>query len=84
MSVLFERDTTIGRMGATVVKGAVATTGVFYACQFIADTTPTVFTIGNSTGNFADTIVYKAGTVVYGAITAITPDAAGVVILYKE
>jgi hypothetical protein len=61
MSVLFERDTAIGRMGA-----------------------PTVFTIGNSTGNFADAIEYKAGTVVYGAITAITPDAAGVVILYKE
>ena len=78
---IFIDDSAIGAQGSKIVTGAVATTGSFYAAQFITDCTPTVFTLADGSGTYS-AIAYKAGTIVYGDITAITPAAGETVILY--
>ena len=83
MGKIFLQDSAIGAQGSKIVTGATATTGSFYAAQFITDCTPTVFTIADGTGTYS-AITYKAGTVVYGDITAITPAAGETVILYLK
>lgn len=83
MGKIFLEDSAIGAQGSKIVTGATATTGSFYAAQFITDCTPSVFTIADGTGTYS-AILYKAGTVVYGDITAITPAAGETVILYLK
>jgi hypothetical protein len=81
----FIDDTSIGAMGCKVVTGTAAetaTSGTYYAVQFITDCTPTAFTIENGDGTFSG-ILYTAGTVVYGDVTAITAGAGETYILYK-
>ena len=63
------------------VVTATAWTGTAFAVTFITETTPTVFTISNTTGTLS-ALTYPAGLTLYGPITAITPSAGESVILY--
>lgn len=56
-------------------------TGNAFAVTFITPTTPSAFTIGNTTGT-ASGIAYPAGLTLYGPITAITPAAGEIVWVY--
>lgn len=83
MGRLLLEDTAIGNQGCVIQTGATAVTGDFYAVQFITDCTPTTFTVGNGTGTFTS-VTYKAGTVVYGDITAVRVGASETFIAYKK
>ena len=72
-----------GQGGFKMVTGTADQTdikGMYYAVQFITDSTTTQFSIDNSTTQNA---TFKAGTVVYGNITRIKCSAGNVYILYK-
>lgn len=83
MGKLFIEDTAIGRMGSVITTGTGATTGSFYAVQFITDCTPTTFTVADGTGTYTG-VTYKAGTIVYGDITAVTVGSGETFIAYKK
>jgi hypothetical protein len=83
MARLLLEDSAIGGMGSVITTGATATTGSFYAIQFITDCTPTTFTVADGTGTYTG-VTYTAGTVVYGDITAITVAAGETFIAYKK
>lgn len=71
--------------GFLQVTGTAATTadpGTYWAVQFITDCTLTTFTVTNSTTVAG--VIYKAGTIVYGDITAITAGASETYNLYKN
>ena len=73
-----------GSNGCVMVTGNAATTapsGTYYAVQFIANCTPTTLTITNSTTVVG--VPHKAGTIIYGDITAITGAATDTYLLYK-
>ena len=74
-----------GSNGCLMVTGNANTTapsGVYYAVQFITDCTPTTLTITNSTT--VTGVKHKAGTVIYGDITAITCGSSETYLLYKN
>jgi|14_taG_2_1085336.scaffolds.fasta_scaffold00097_17 hypothetical protein len=62
--------------------GVTASSGTYYAVQFVTDCTPSTFTAGNSTTVTGS--IYPAGMVIYGDITAITCSEDEVYILYKN
>lgn len=70
-----------GGVSREVVTNA-AWTGSAFAVTFITETTPTTFTMNDTTGTLSS-LVYPAGLTLYGDITAITPGAGETVILYK-
>tara|TARA_R100000654_G_scaffold25521_1_gene49023 strand:- start:108 stop:401 length:294 start_codon:yes stop_codon:yes gene_type:complete len=74
----------LGVHGVVMVTGTADTTaasGTYFAVQFVTDCTPTTLTISNSTT--VTSVAHKAGTVIYGDITAITAGASETYILYK-
>ena len=76
-----EIDLAFGGNTREVVTNA-AWTGKAYAVTFITETTPTVFTMNDTTGTLSG-IVYPAGLTIYGPITAITVGAGDSVLLYS-
>tara|TARA_Y100000015_G_C2376622_1_gene82843 strand:+ start:278 stop:529 length:252 start_codon:yes stop_codon:yes gene_type:complete len=83
MGKIFLEDSAIGAQGSVITTGTGATTGSFYAVQFITDCTPTTFTVSDGTGTYTG-VTYKAGTIVYGNITAVTVAAGETFIAYKR
>jgi len=71
-----------GGASREIVTGANAWTGNAFAITFVTETTPTLFTMNDTTGTL-DSIVYPAGLTLYGNITAITPGATESIILYR-
>tara|TARA_R100000231_G_scaffold139553_2_gene121236 strand:+ start:1889 stop:2182 length:294 start_codon:yes stop_codon:yes gene_type:complete len=74
----------LGVHGVVMVTGTAAQSvdsGTYFAVQFVTDCTPTTLTISNSTT--VTSVAHKAGTVIYGDITAITAGASETYILYK-
>tara|TARA_R100000700_G_C3175567_1_gene150429 strand:+ start:2911 stop:3204 length:294 start_codon:yes stop_codon:yes gene_type:complete len=74
----------LGMHGVVMVTGTATTTatsGTYFAVQFVTDCTPTTLTISNSTT--VTSVQHKAGTVIYGDITAITAGSGETYILYK-
>lgn len=72
--------------GSKIVTGTTAITassGTYFAVQFITDCTPTAFTLANGEGTYSG-IQYGEGTVIYGDITAITAGASETYILFKK
>ncbi len=72
--------------GSKIVTGNTAITassGTFFAIQFITDCTPTAFTMQEGEGTYSG-VTYGEGTLIYGDVTAITAGAGETYILYKK
>lgn len=80
-SHLKELMMSFGGKQRTMVTGS-AWTGLAFAVTFVTETTPTTFTMNDTTGTLSG-IVYPAGLTLYGSITAITPAAGESVIIYS-
>ena len=74
---------TQGNKIVTGTTAVTATSGTYFAVQFITDCTPTTFTVANGDGTYSG-IEYAQGSVIYGDITAITAGASETYILYKK
>ena len=75
-----------GTVGNKIVTGTTvvtATSGTYFAIQFITDCTPTAFTMSDGEGTYTG-ITYVAGTTLFGDVTAITAGASETYILYKK
>ena len=74
----------LGNSGSVTISGNGAQTpgaGVYCAVYFVGATTPSTLTIGSSTT--VASVVYPAGTWLYGDIEAITGDSSALYTLYK-
>jgi hypothetical protein len=77
-------DKSLGGNGSKLVTGTTAvtaTSGTYWAVQFITACTPTTLTVVGGTGAY--TVTYPAGFILYGNITAITVGAGESYVLYK-
>tara|TARA_R110002012_G_scaffold138562_1_gene295360 strand:- start:564 stop:851 length:288 start_codon:yes stop_codon:yes gene_type:complete len=95
MAIRTEQDALIDGIRASVDKGyaprgflmvtgtgnTTATSGTYFAVHFVTDCTLTTFTVTNST---TVTVTHKAGSTVYGDITAITAGSSETYMLYKN
>ena len=74
----------LGNSGSVTISGNGAqseSAGTYCAVYFVGATTPTTLTIGSSTT--VASVVYPAGTWLYGDIEAITGDSSALYTLYK-
>lgn len=73
----------LGQQGSTLFADTTARTGTWFAVLIIEDATFDLLTDATRDGTtLANTITFKAGTVLYGSFTAITL-ASGAAIAYK-
>lgn len=80
----FIDDTSIGANGCKMLTGGLESvdSGTYYAAQFITDCTLSTCVIEGGEGTFTG-VLFKAGTVLYGDITAIRAGGSESLILYK-
>ena len=95
MAIRTEQDELIDGVRASVDKGFApqgfvmitgtaaqsVDSGTYFAVHFVTDCTLTTFTVTNST---TVTVTHKAGSTVYGDITAITAGSSETYLLYKN